>query len=876
MASPRVGQQYTGQQYTGQQYTGSQQYDQFGDSVEPLPSPRSARQRRSARNELGSSPRGSYAPPTRGTRAIYLPRAAQHVTKAVQPPPRPSTPKLLKELSSLAPLTPRVPPPTEQPNHVEEAQPAASPRRRRQVVSKKRQVDVDELVQPEPPRPWWWPAGGESPRSLAASLAKQKLAMAPTAPDEAVPAPGPTAALTPAVRQRAVQMADSPFALVQAALRTRAPPPLPPPKWVHFDVPASGGEWRGAPLDPSVIRMEVLERDGNEKFWGFADALVTDCEVQDGPLVQLTPHDAVFKDAPFRFSFGLGRLIEDHEGDAFIVTMRDPAGPDPYMPLREDESLTISRDGVATVELREFCWVKTWCFRSDNQDNDVADLIRKLFSLALDADGDGFLSAEELAAGFHGRDKREGDEAKRLGYIGINAGTEGYLIPGVAAIKIEMRNGARVVRNNPELAQRTAKEFSADSPIKALAEAIGGQRAICPAPPSDGDGNTQEKLQVGFRENVVPDALDDDEEEEEVREEEGAEAEEAAVPEKERSAAAAADPKPAGGKITGPDDSAPVRQSEPVPPETDPRTMELISSARQGHEDRIQSLLSSGVDVNSTDGEGRTALMVAAGAGYASIVDRLLEAGAEDRADARGRTALMMAAFNGQDAAVGVLTPKVDLDKVDSDGNTALINAAGEGHTEVVTQLVESGADMNRDGGETALHAAAEANHSGAVAALLQGRADPDKVDRFGNTALMNAAERGHETIVSMLLEGGAKADLEGSVGQTALMKAAKHNRSVPIAALVAASAALDKVDDSGNSALMLAAAAGHAAIVSQLLGVGAEWDLENSNGKTALDLAKSNDGKEASLDKGQGAAQALISHIAQAQAEAEPEPGAD
>ena len=70
--------------------------------------------------------------------------------------------------------------------------------------------------------------------------------------------------------------------------------------------------------------------------------------------------------------------------------------------------------------------------------------------------------------------------------------------------------------------------------------------------------------------------------------------------------------------------------------------------------------------------------------------------------------------------------------------------------------------------------------------------------------------------------------------------------------------------------------AAGPAAIVSQLLGVGAEWDLENSNGRTALDLAKSNDGKEASLDKGQGAAQALISHIAQAETEAEPEPGAD
>ena len=43
------------------------------------------------------------------------------------------------------------------------------------------------------------------------------------------------------------------------------------------------------------------------------------------------------------------------------------------------------------------------------------------------------------------------------------------------------------------------------------------------------------------------------------------------------------------------------------------------------------------------------------------------------------------------------------------------------------SQLVESGADMNRDGGETALHAAAEANHSGAVAALLQAGRTPTR-----------------------------------------------------------------------------------------------------------------------------------------------------
>ena len=186
------------------------------------------------------------------------------------------------------------------------------------------------------------------------------------------------------------------------------------------------------------------------------------------------------------------------------------------------------------MELREFCRSRPG-LPLDNQDNDVADLIRKLFSLALDADGDGFLSAEELAAGFQSG-QEGGRRGQAAGYIGINAGTEGYLIPGVAAIKIEMRNGARVVRNNPSW--RSAPPKSSQRTLRSKpSPRLSAARAICPAPPSDGDGNTQEKLQVGFRENVVPNALDDDDEEEEVQEEEGG-AEEAAVPEKERSAAA--------------------------------------------------------------------------------------------------------------------------------------------------------------------------------------------------------------------------------------------------------------------------------------------------------------------------------------------------
>ncbi|MEV7010052.1 ankyrin repeat domain-containing protein [Streptosporangium sp. NPDC051022] len=96
--------------------------------------------------------------------------------------------------------------------------------------------------------------------------------------------------------------------------------------------------------------------------------------------------------------------------------------------------------------------------------------------------------------------------------------------------------------------------------------------------------------------------------------------------------------------------------------------------------------------------------------------------------------------------------------------------AACWGHTEVVTALLDAGADPDRRedvarSAMTALHWAASNEHLAVVKALLDRGAAPDIGDSAGRTALSHAAERGATAVVRKLLVHGANpapADVRG------------------------------------------------------------------------------------------------------------------
>ncbi len=86
-------------------------------------------------------------------------------------------------------------------------------------------------------------------------------------------------------------------------------------------------------------------------------------------------------------------------------------------------------------------------------------------------------------------------------------------------------------------------------------------------------------------------------------------------------------------------------------------------------------------------------------------------------------------------------------------------------------ELIDDGADVNRidrAGGHSALHFAAQGQHADTARALLSSGAEVDARDRFGKTPLSMAPlnfRDGNGEVIRVLLASGADPDLENNSG---------------------------------------------------------------------------------------------------------------
>jgi ankyrin repeat protein len=270
------------------------------------------------------------------------------------------------------------------------------------------------------------------------------------------------------------------------------------------------------------------------------------------------------------------------------------------------------------------------------------------------------------------------------------------------------------------------------------------------------------------------------------------------------------------------------------------RGSDLPLAAAAGDIDALDKLIGLGFPVGSVDAQGATALIRAAGSGYAALVVRLLDVGADPKqASYSGATCLSAAVAARREAVVRTLLQHgIDADQSLPGGGTPLMIAAALGLPRLAEPLLERGANPNAadDRGNTALQAAAQFafdSRDTAVCAellelLLRHGASIGIRNQGGQDALLlllgaradpgtncDAQHLGH--LAALLVEKGASVDGCDQRGVSPLHACAMHGLLGVARLLKSHDAPIDQHDALGRSAGEIAALLGYVDVANEL-----------------------------------------------------------
>lgn len=194
-------------------------------------------------------------------------------------------------------------------------------------------------------------------------------------------------------------------------------------------------------------------------------------------------------------------------------------------------------------------------------------------------------------------------------------------------------------------------------------------------------------------------------------------------------------------------------------------------AAWHGHVDSVVALLNQQADIEATTEYQVTPLSLACERGHSSIIRLFTNLDVDVEAARMGKERpLMLAARNGDPESVfHLIDHGAKLDAKEVKGQTALMWAAAAGNVEAVDELVKAGADVNvalPKSGFTAFHFAARQGKTKVVEQLLEAGVDINAVMETNKTggrnprknmsALLIAIESGHLELALRLVELGA------------------------------------------------------------------------------------------------------------------------
>ena len=264
----------------------------------------------------------------------------------------------------------------------------------------------------------------------------------------------------------------------------------------------------------------------------------------------------------------------------------------------------------------------------------------------------------------------------------------------------------------------------------------------------------------------------------------------------------------------------------------------IHEAARSGDVSVVQTLLNTGIDVNKKNEDGWTPLHIAASKNHKTIVELLIENGAEINSLGEtssifiwqgGFTPLHYAAVNGHKEIVELLINKgANVNAKTDDGLTPRDWAIKRNHTDIVDLLRSYGGKTN------SIHFQVRDGDLEGVQDYLDAGLDINAKDQNGSTPLHWAALEGHKEIVEFLINKQADVNAKDNTGNTPLDLAIRYER-LSIADLLRA--------EGGNTAeelitLINAATNGDFASVQEQLDAGVDINARDKNGWTPLHWA--------------------------------------
>jgi ankyrin repeat protein len=278
----------------------------------------------------------------------------------------------------------------------------------------------------------------------------------------------------------------------------------------------------------------------------------------------------------------------------------------------------------------------------------------------------------------------------------------------------------------------------------------------------------------------------------------------------------------------------------------------LHLALESGHIDIARYLIEKGADINLKDKDKAAPLHNAAYLGNLEIVDLLLNKGAAalNEGNFRGQTPLHFACERGYPEVVSrLLDAGADIEARDVIGRTPLMTTAMSRNMEVVKILIKTGADINatlRRGPATysTLSVVAMYGFTDLVDLLIDKSAAVSK-DTL-ETTLGLAMQGGHPRLFEYVRENGLDlAPLKGKDPGLVFPAAAGGSPEI-MKTLLDHGFALDQKDKDGWTPLHVAAVEGNVKMLEFLIGKGLDKDARNMKGETAYHVARAAEAVEA------------------------------